>query len=347
MGSPICVSRLRLTNAAGFFDSLNQDFSGPQPRIRFTVTRSLRTEPNTAQIEIFNLAPLTSALVMGVVQSRTDWTATEKAQLFLLGQGASPIEVTSEIYGLGSVELSWGFMDSTAPAILAALSVGFVGQSSKMRLGPDGRDQILTIEAEDGGHLLGAGEAIQIAGAGFVPFTGKSYTTGTSIIDIIADLVAACGLTVNKAVLLAQVQNAMLMRGLPPADIMIIGGYNASGPARPQIEQFMTALNLRWSVQNGELLILEPTSVLLGYPPIVLSEDLGNVFGEPEPIDATRMAVTTWAQPDATPGRMVTLITPARTASYRIEVSETEVDTNSGGETRLELDELQTVPGVF
>lgn len=347
MGSPICVARLRVTNASGFFDSLNPDPLGAQPRIRATITRSLRTEPNTAEIEIFNLAPLTSALVTGVVQSRTDWTPTARAQLFLLGQGVSPIEVTSELFGLGAVELSWGFVNSVAPNILAALKVGFVGQSSKMRVGPDGQDQILKIEAQDGAHLLGAGEAVQVAGGGVVPFVGKSYTVGTNIVDIIADLIAACGLTVNKPALLAQVQAAMLARGLPPADLVILGGYNASGPARPQIEQFMNALGLRWSVQNGEMLILDSTSVLLGFPPIVLSAELGNILGEPEVVDAGRMAVTTWAQPDAAPGRAVTLITPTRTANYRIEVASTTLDTNSGGETRLELDELQTIPGVF
>lgn len=347
MGAPSCVARLRITNAAGFFDSLNPDPLGAQPRIRAEIVRSLRTEPNTAKIEIFNLAPLTSALLTGVVQSREEWTPTQISQLFLAGQAGTPVEVTSEVFGLGAVELSWGFMDSVAPNILAAVKVGFVGQSSKMRSGPDSQDQILTIEAQDGGHLLGAGEAVQIAGGGVVPFVGKSYTTGTNIIDIIADLIAACGLTVNRPALLLQVQTAMLARGLPPADLVILGGYNASGPARPQIEQFMNALNLRWSVQNGELLILDSTSVLLGYPPIVLSSALGNILGEPEVVDAGRMAVRTWAQADAAPGRAVTLITPTRTANYRIEVASTTLDTNSGGETRLELDELQTIPGVF
>ncbi len=346
MGSPICVARLRITNAAGFFDSLNPDPLGVQPRMRFTVTRTLRAEANTAKIETFNLAPLTAALCTGVIRSRTDWTATERAQLFQLGQGATPIELISEEYGLGSVELSWGFTDSEAPDMLAALAVGFIGQSSRIRSAPDGRDQILTIEASDGSHLLGAGEAIQAAG-GVVPFVGKSYGPGSSVVDVLVDLIAACGLTVNRTKLQQQLQTAMIAKGLPPADLQILHGRNISGPARPQIEQVMNALGVRWSVQNGELLFLDSTSVLAGFPPIELSTENGNIYGEPEVIDAGRMAVRTWAQPGASPGRAVTLITPTRTANYRIECATTTVDTNSGGETRLELDELQTIPGVF
>jgi hypothetical protein len=347
MGSPICVARLRITNAAGYFDSLNPDPLGVQPRIRFTVTRSLRSEPNTAQIQFYNPAPLTAALIIGVVRSRTDWTATERAQLFELGKSGATIEMISEIYGLGSVELSWGFTDSEAPNMLAALSVGFIGQSSKMRYAPDGRDQVLTIEVQDGAHLLGAGEAIQSAGAGVVPFVGKSYKPGTNVVDVIMDLIAACGLTADRARLLQQLQAAMIAKNLPPADLKLLGGYNASGPARPQVQQIMDALQLRWSVQNGELLFLDSTSVLTGFPPIELSSAAGNIFGEPEAVDAFKMAVRTWAQPGAAPGRAVTMITPTRTANYRIEVATTTVDTNSGGETRLELDELQTIPGVF
>lgn len=348
MGSSICVGRLRITNATGFWDSLNPEPRGIQPRIRATVRRSLRSEPNTAEIEVYNLAPLQAAMITGVVRSQIPKTPEEQAMLFLLGKGVTPIEVLSEVFGLGSIELSWGFGDSELPdMMLSALRVGFVGQSSKMRVAPKGQDQILEILAEDGAHLLGSGEALHVAGGGVVPFVGKSYTTGTNLVDVVVDLIAACGLTVDRAKLLHHVQSAMIARGLPPADLMIIGGYNAAGPARPQIEQFFTALNLRWSVQNGELLILDPSSVLLNFPPIVLSSELGNILGEPEVVDAGRMAVKTWAMAEAAPGRAVTLITPTRTANYRIEALETTFDTNSGGQTVLELDELQTIPGVF
>lgn len=347
MGSPICVARLRITNANGFFDSLNPIPGEEQIRIRATVKRSLRSEPNSAEIEVFNLSPSTTTLITGTVKRLIEFTPEQKAELLAAGASAAPFEETSDNFGLGAVELSWGFMDSAAPDILGALAIGYIGQSSKMRSKREGNDVILTIEAEDGAHLLGSAELLQQAGATSVPWVAKSYRTGTDVADIITDLVNAAGLTIDTDAVRLQIQRALLARGLPAAETKIIGGYNTSGPVKPQLEQFFKAIGLRWSIQNGEILILDQTSIVTGLAPLVLSTEFGNVFGEIEQVDATRLAVSTWADPSAVPGRQVTVITPERAINCRIEEAVTEIDTRSGGQTNLQLDELLTIPGVF
>jgi hypothetical protein len=337
------VARVKVLNPLGFFDSLNPVPFGPLGRIRFSVSHNLNNEPNTAVIELFNLSPDTVAKIGGVVKSRKNWTPEERAQLALQGKLGIPPEIIADGFGQGAVELSWGYADSETMQVEAVLSVGFRGQSTLMNMIHEGNDRVFTIWAEDGAQSLGAAEAVQLAGPGEVPYQGKSYAGGTDITDIVADLVNAMGLSVDNGTLAAAIAESMVARGIPPAETKILGGYNASGPARPQLEQFLSALQLRWSIQDGEFIVLTQAGVLPGYAPVVLSTALGNIIGEPETKQAGKLGITTFASTVAKPGRPASVLTARVAAAYRIDTSLTEGDTSSGGETRLDLDELLTL----
>lgn len=348
MGTPIFVARLRVTNGDGTFDSLGDvDARGERPRIQADIVRSLANEPNTANVRIYNLAEDTIAKITGTVRSRIDWTPQEREALLAAGASAEPVELVADSNGLASIELSWGYADSEDRDIEPALAVGFVGQSSTIRPSWSGSDEILTIEAEDSGTLLGAGEVVQESGVGVVRYRAKSYAGGTDIADVLVDLIAACGARADRDTLAAAIAVAMADKGLPAADTKVIGGYSASGPARPQVQAILGALGLRWSIQNGEFLVLGPDSVLPGVEPLELSTEAGNIIGQPRTLEANRLEIETWATASADPGRQVGVVATNIAASYRLDVAETNFDTYSGGSTTLKLDELQTIPGVF
>lgn len=347
VGSPVFVARLRVTNALGLFDSLDPVPFAEQARIKFTVTKSLESEPNTATIEVYNLSPIMANLIRGVVRRRIEFSPLEKAALLLAGASAAPVEITSDGFGIAAVELSWGFADSSTMILPAALKIGFKGQSSNIELVTEGNDRVLRIEAEDAGHLLGAGEVIQIAGGGVVPLQGKSYTAGTNVIQIMVDLINAMGLTVNVGILTSAVGQALLARGVPPSDLVLLGPYNASGSAQAQLSQFLEAIGIRWSIQDGQFIVLTGAGVLPGYPPMVLSTALGNILGEPNLREGTKLDIATWPDADARPGRAVNVASSTITAAYRIAKATSTGDTYSGGEAQLELDELVTIAGVF
>jgi hypothetical protein len=347
IGSPVLVARLRVTNALGLFDSLDPKPFAEQVRIKATVTKNLESAPNKATIDLYNLSDIMTDLIRGVVRRRVEFSALERAQLMLAGASTIPVEITSDGFGLASIELSWGYADSASMLLIPALKTGFVGQSTNMHVAPEGNDKVLRIEAEDSGHLLGAAEVVQIAG-GVVPLANKSYLAGTDVVDIMVDFINAMGVAVSKPILAAAVATEFLARGLPAAETKVgLGGYNASGSARDQLERFLKVLNIRWSIQDGQFLVLNGAGVALGYEPLVLSTALGNIVGEPERGEGTTLGISTFADADARPGRQTTVATDLIQAAYRIDQAVTSIDTYSGGSTKLQLDELLTIAGVF
>lgn len=345
MGSPIFVARLRITNAGGIWDSLNRG-SLVQPRIVFDVVKSLSGTANRALIEVYNLHPDTVAKITQVVRTRLDWTPAERAELLAAGASADPAEIIADKFGLGSVELSWGYTDSESPDVEGALRVGFVGQTSTPRERVEGTDRILVIDATDGSHLLGAGEVVQRSGGGPSQYRSKSYSPGTNAADVIVDLCNSIGLSADRDQIEQLLAAALTARGLPPGDIVMSGGYTASGPAVVLLEQFLKSLELRWSIQDGSLLILSGTSVIPGLAPLQFSSEAGNIVGEPTPFEAQRLALSTWASTEALPGRQADVSTSKIAASFRVDQAQTRGDSYSGGQTDLRLDELQVIPGV-
>jgi len=349
MGAPIFVCRLRVTNAGGTWDSLNIDDPREQPRIAGVVRRSLSQEPNTADVRVYNLAPDTVARITGVVTTRLDWTPAERAQLLAAGASTAPLELTSDTFGLGTIELSWGYADSETIGndgeLEAALGVGFIGQvTDGPREERAGLDLVLRMLAQDAGHTLGAAEVVQQAGGGTVAHEGKSYAAGTRVSAILGDMINAIGLSSDVSQLDSQLAAAFADKGYPLSDLVIGAGYNASGPVRPQIEALLRNLGLRWSIQNGDFLILDSDSVIPGFAPLDLGSD--QLIGTPKE-GAGTLEVSTAANPEALPGRQVDVTTEGRRVSYRTEEAETPFDTYSGAQTDMKLQELQTIPGLF
>jgi hypothetical protein len=337
---PRFVARLQITNGGGTFDSqapgLLRGDGVDVPRIAFTVKKTLEQAPNTADIKIYNLSKETIDLILQTVVRRIEFTAAERAELEAAGASSTPIEQIYDNMGIASIRLSWGYVGAAPSSPFPPMSVGFIGGSTNMVDDNEGDTTFLHIVAQDGGPLPGAARL------------EKYYRRGANTVDILADLINACGLTVNRARLQTALEAFVLGRGLPLSKLTQIGGYNATPHSAAElITNIMKALQLRWSVQDGEFLVLDASTVLAGYPPLVLSAENGSLFGKPTRLEGSQMQARTWATAEARPGRETLLQAVALGTQYRIELAETKGDTDSGGSTTLKLDAIQAIPGLF
>ena len=338
MTLPRLLARLEVTNAQGLFDSqaTTTGDSLTVPRISWTVTKTLDPTANTAEIRIYNLSQETVDLITGTVRVRTEWTALEKLELLSFGASAAPIETIYDNFGLGSVRLAWGYEGANPNTAFPPMSIGFIGGSSNMTVESDGLDSVLVIKAEDAGQLLAAGRL------------QKSYRAGTDTVDILVDLINAVGIGVDRARLAAAMQSALIARGIPVGKLSQLRGYNAgTAPAAQLIKAVMDGLDLRWSVQDGQFLVLDTNTVLAGYEPIVLSGEAGTLFGNPERLSAQEMRAKTWATAEVRPGREVLVAGAGVTAQYRVDRVQHTGDVYTGGQSTPTLGAIQTIAGVF
>jgi hypothetical protein len=339
MAWPQLRVRCEITNGDGTWDSQSP---GPLrgdgldvPRIKATVIKTLDPVPNTAEIRIFNLSERTIDLITGTVRKTIDFTPAQQAELRAAGASALPFEVIYDNFGLASVRLSWGYQGQDPTSPFPPLSLGFLGGSTNMTRVP-GLSSVLLIKAEDGGRLLGAARL------------DKSYKAGADTVDILADLIGALGLTVDRDKLSSAMLASLLQRQIPATKLTQGRGYNAmTSPAVDQIRSIMSALDLRWSVQDGEFLLLDTNTVLAGYEPLLLDATTGTLLGKPEQLEAQQMRARTPANAEARPGREVHLTARNISAQYRIDRVTHELDAKTGGESVCTLAAIQVVAGVF
>lgn len=349
MSWPQLRVRCEITNGGGTFDSQgSEQVRGDGldvPRIEATVTKTLDPVPNTAEIKIYNPSEATLDLITGTVRKRTEYTNADRQALYDLGLGlsqdqiavltAAPIETIYDNFGLGSVRLSWGYQGTDPLSPFPPLSLGFIGGSSNMTV-ERGLTTVLTIKAEDGGQLLGAARL------------NKSYKAGADTTDILVDLINSCGLSVSRDRLNQAILAVLIGRNLPPTKILQGRGYNAmTSPAADQIRSVMTALGLRWSVQDGEFLVLDSNTVLAGFSALSLMPEDGTLLGKPEQLEAQQLRARTHANAEARPGRQVLVTARNIKAQFRIDRVTHSLDTKTGGESVVTLSEIQVVAGVF
>lgn len=344
MAAPRLLARLEVTNAQGQWDSRNPS---PRPgdgrdsvRIAWSVRKTLDQEPNEAEIKVWNLAPETVDKICGTVRRRFDWTPEERAQLYAAGASAAPVERTYDNAGLASVRLSWGYEGASPTSSFPPLSVGFVGESTNISEEKDGTDTLLVFTCKDASQLLGAGRPVLGAPA------PVSFVSGTPFDVVLSTLIKFMGLTVNQESLKSTIQSAMIARDIPLSEFNIVGPYNATtATAAQQLTTALDALELRWSVQDGEFLVLDRFDTLAGYEALVLTGDA--LHGPPKRLAAQQMQATTWANAEARPGREVRLTADALGAQFRIDSVEQDGDTSEGGSAVVTLSEIQVIPGLF
>lgn len=302
------------------------------PRMAWSVKKSASSEPNTCKITLSNLAPSSVAAITDLVRKRIEWGIGELVMLRLAGASLAPAEITHTNLGIASVRLKVGYVG-------LPLWLMFAGQSTRIETDADNPETTLTLICQDHGDSIGAGQIMP----------PKTYVVGTPIAKLVADLIAAMGLSVDLVTLPARLAAAATKLGLVVASTtQLLAPYVSAGSARAQLDAIFNALQLTWMVQDGILWILLPDETLPGYPPLVLKPIDGTLLRSPRRVEEGAYEVDTLLRPGLLPGRLVQVAsTELGSKAFRLATLEAEGDTETGASVKLRLEELQTIPGLF
>lgn len=241
-------------------------------RIRFKVKKSLKKEPNSLDLHVYNLGEATRATLQ----------------------------------------------ESKIPVVLMA------GYESDAQILFSGRSRAVdhVRESQDWATHVQCGDGEQA----FRGYSKFSFGAGARASDVLARVANDLGIDVGDAL-------ARLKRGdFKGAKEVFLQGYAATGRAVRELDRVARVLGLEWSIQDGQLQVLEADSATQAEA-LVISADSG-LIGSPD----HRMAEDKKLPPllrakcllngGIRPGRLVKLEARARTGFYRVESVEHEGDTH-------------------
>lgn len=95
-------------------------------------------------------------------------------------------------------------------------------------------------------------------------------------------------------------------------------GIVLSGPARAQFDKIAKTLGYNWSIQNGEIQVLEPDGVIDPAEAVLLSPRTG-LIGTPQTGEDGKIECRSLLSPSLTPGRLVRIEAREIQGFYRID----------------------------
>lgn len=287
-------------------------------RITFDVTKSLDFSANQAQIQIYNLTEETRKKISGVVELRTQWTQGQRLQLSLAGANTDDPTLTYTNLGMAYIRLLAGYQGD--------LGLLMEGTSERIQHFAEPPNIVTLIDLGD--NAIGIREGT----------INESWGPGTAAVDVIEALVNAMGANVAAA---QKTRLAALNAQLTAIDFP--KGVSLVGQAHPFLTEAMRLLEIDWSFQDGEFVILGKDEVL-PEPPILLQERTGLV-GQPRQLENDSVEVTALLDAGIKPGRAVQLLSRQVEGFFRVNTAKSTGDTHTGSNhTVAELDKVQ--PGL-
>ncbi|NIR31653.1 MAG: hypothetical protein GWN84_20545 [Gammaproteobacteria bacterium] len=248
-------------------------------RMAFQIERSIKKEPNTAELRVWNLNRDHQAQLQeqGVIPVRLEAGYLKPSILLSTGTEAA-------LAGIG--------LEPPGPADLPLL---FQGELRQAFTGREGSDLVTTISSGDGEKKRQRQR------------TKLSFRPGLRLRKIIQDLASAAGVGLGNAL--------SAIDGI--ADLEITTGVASQGPALEQLEQMLEGAGFETSVQNGDLQVLGAGKALRGTA-VLLNEETGLV-GSPEPGQDGKVKARCLLRPGVEPGRRVKLESRFVAGHYRVE----------------------------
>jgi hypothetical protein len=282
-------------------------------RIDFDILKSLKPEANTGIVVVWNLAPRTREKISAVVRRIVEFTEAEQQILRQRGASPEPLATYYDNLGIAGMRFSVGY--APPPGVPRTLGSLLEGSSERITHTRDGRDWRTEI-------ALGDAEAVLREAMLF-----KSFQKGTPVIDVIAELVRALGSNLGPA------QRALLSSKIEGNQGTVLHfGHAFSGNAYVYMQQFMKLLDVQWSLQEGEFVVLsnDPGELYtIPDPPLVVSSVSG-MIGAPRRLEDDGVEVVMLCNSNAKPGRKLHLMSETITGLYRIEQVRHTGSTRSG-----------------
>jgi hypothetical protein len=178
-------------------------------------------------------------------------------------------------------------------------SLIFAGDLRSAHSTRDGADIITKLSSGDGEHKL---RSTRI---------NKSFAKGTSVHTVLEEAAKALGVGLGNAV------EAFKKKGLQGVGDIFSGGTVLSGNAANEVDGLAKSAGLEWSVQDGNLQILERGRALEGVA-VRLAPSTGLV-GSPTIDNKGLIRATCLMIPDVFPGRQVSIESEAVRGVYRVD----------------------------
>jgi hypothetical protein len=236
--------------------------------MRFRVSRTLRPEPDTLELQVWNLNEDHRA------QLQRHGTATN---------AANPVQVRLEA----------GYRpDQLRTGTAAALDAIGATQSLPLLFGGDVREIWSTREGPDWITTFTAGDGDAAASAR----VNKAFGPGTPLRFAIEQVVSELGLGLGQ--LPTEIANATLFGGGP----QFASGVVLSGHGFTQLTRLLTSAGYSWTVQDNEIVVVKRGS---SFGTAVLLTPETGLIGSPAPTNDGRVSAQALLQPDLVPGRQV------------------------------------------
>jgi hypothetical protein len=298
----------------------------------FEVTKTLSPDPNRATIWIYNLNRISRDRVSGITRRKV---AFGPEALGLPGLAGINAELADVAMGLTHVKLFAGYG--------RALQQIFEGDTQTVR---HRRPDNVTWETElDTGDTATRMRASQIQ---------KTYAAGTPVLTTIIDVAGHMGVSIAadsmarlNAWLAGSVHEygATIAGNCPDVMTALLDIANIVG-VDVVLDRLEAGLetDVRWSIQDGELVVFGPRDVL-AQPPVDLRPETGLV-GRPELLENGAISVQALMDPNLRPGATVALTSRDVTGAFRVDSVRHSGTTDSGGSFISECQLMSVVPGV-
>lgn len=249
-------------------------------RVAFHASRSLRKDPNTCEIRIWNL-------------NRDHQRQLQEQKTIPLrleaGYAVPPSQLGAEA---GAALDAIGFGGSSADTQLPAL---FDGELRRAFTSREGGDLVTTISSGDG-EKAGQGKRVRV-----------SFRPGLRWRTLLTGLAKDAGVGIGNSLL--------EIGGLLPLEIST--GIAMSGSSLDNLDTLFQSQGFEMSVQNGELQVMGGGAALSGTA-VELSEASGLVDA-PEPGSDGKVKIRALLQPGLEPGRLVKVVSERVNGSFRVE----------------------------
>lgn len=229
--------------------------------VAFSVTRSLKREPNTAELSIFNL------------------NETHRQQI--REERVLPVQI----------EAGYGGNNALI----------FLGDLRDAHTERDGPDLVTMLSSSDGGRRTRGGRV------------NRSYGPNTSLRTVILGAAEALGVG------LGNVEEAAARADLEGAGRLFSEGVVLSGNAAAELDGIMESSGLEYSIQNGQLQVLDRNQFLRGTA-VRLTSDTG-LIGSPSEASDGVVTAQCLMIPDVFPGRRVQFDSREVSGFFRVEVA--------------------------
>lgn len=251
--------------------------------LTFKVVRTLKKEPNTAEVVIYNLRDATR----GAISETADQTIQIKAGYRGRPSRSEALAAVDEALGTGA--------DASSAA--GVIFLGDVREVHNTYFPPDWETYV---EGGDGERQTRTARV------------NRSFAPGTSVSKVIQTVAADFDVNLGNAA-----KRAIAAGSLEGAGREFLNGVTVSGSAHRELAALMKSAGLEMSVQNGVVQVLERGATLQDVS-VVLTSDTGLV-GSPEVGDKGIVKFRALLNPDIVPGRQIELASRTLDGRFRAE----------------------------